>query len=118
MIFSSQILNRMFIERQTSRISSENKWQRVVQRVAMNYTEWYNEWQRVATSSTTTDNECYNEWQRVTMNDNEWQRITTSGTTNVNEWYNEWKQMSDFRFQNETIMQFKTTIYTATSFWK
>ena len=43
------------------------------------------------------------------MNDNEWQRMTTSDTTNDNERHIERKQMkaneSDFRFENETIMQ-------------
>ena len=50
------------------------------------------------------------------------QRVTTNG----NDWYNEWQRVvqrmkaneSDFRFHNETIMQCKTTIYSATSFWK
>ena len=82
--------------------TNDNEWQRVVQRVTTNDNEWYNEWQRVTTSS------------------------TTSGTTSENEWYNEWQRVeqrvkvngSDFRFQSETIMQCKTTIYSATSFWK
>ena len=47
---------------------------------------------------------------------------------NDNEWYHEWQRVtkrikaneseSDFRFQNETIMQCITTIYLAMSFWK
>ena len=49
------------------------------------------------------------------------QRVTTNG----NDWYNEWQRVvqrmktneSDFRIQNETIMQCKTRIYSATSFW-
>ena len=53
-------------------------------------------------------------------------RVVHQATTSDNEWYNEWKQVfqgmktneSDFRFQNETIMHCKTTIYSATSFWK
>ena len=61
-------------------------------------------------------------------NDKEWydqgQRVTISSKTSDNEWYNEWQQVvqrmkaneSGFRFQNETIMQCKTTIYSATSF--
>ena len=40
--------------------TSDNEWQRVVQRVTTND----NEWQRVV--------------QRVTTNDNEWQRVTIS----------------------------------------
>ena len=82
---------------------------RVVHRVTTNGNEWYSEWQRVTTSSTTSDNEWYNEWQRLTM------------ATNDNEWHKEYKQMkaneSDFRFENKTIMQCITTIYSATSFW-
>ena len=85
---------------------------------------WYIKWQLVTTSVTTSDNE----WQRVTTNDNEWyskwQRVTTSSTMSDNEWYNEWQQVeqrmkaneSDFRFQDEEIMQLKTTIYSAMSF--
>ena len=34
---------RPFIKRQTSGISSNNEWQRVVQRVTANDNEWYNE---------------------------------------------------------------------------
>ena len=44
--------------------TSDNEWQRVVQ--------------RMATSGATSDNE----WERVATNDNEWQRVTASGTTN------------------------------------
>ena len=44
----------------TSGTTSDNEWQRVVQRV------------------TTSDNK----WQRVTTNDNEQQQVTASGTTN------------------------------------
>ena len=92
------------------------KWQRVVQRVATSGTTSDNEWKRV----TTNDNEWYNEWQRVIASS------TTSRTTSENEWYNEWQRVeqwkkvngSDFRFQSEAIMQCKTTIYSATSFWK
>ena len=101
----------------TSDATKDNKWQRVT----TNDNEWYNSWQRVRTSVTTSGNEWqrmatrHNEWQRVTTTENEWQRvvqrITTSGTTNES-------NKSDFRFQNETIMQCKTTIYLATSLWK
>ena len=78
--------------------------------------EWYMKRQRVTTSGTTNDNE----WQRVV------QRVTMNATMSDNEWYNEWKRLvqrmkandSDFRFQNEVIMQCKTTIYSATSFSK
>ena len=94
----------------------------MVHQVTTSDNEWYNEWQRMATSD--------NEWQRVTTNDNEWysewQWGTKSSTMSDNEWYNEWQRVewrmkaneSDFTFQNETIMQRKTTIYSATSFWK
>ena len=78
------IKKRSFIKRQTSGTSSDNEWQRVVQRVTM--------------SGTTSDNEWYNEWKRLV------QRMKAND--------------SDFRFQNELIMQCKTTIYSATSFWK
>ena len=75
---------------------------------------------------TTSDNERYNKWQqvvqRVTTNKNEWQWMTTSGTTNGSEWQRVVQPAkaneSDIRFQSETIMQCKTTIYSATSFWK
>ena len=81
--------------------------------------------QRVIKSGTTIDNE----WQRVVQrvatsstSENEWKRVATSGTTNDNEWHIEWKRMkaneSGFRFQNQTIMQYITTTYSATSFWK
>ena len=88
--------------------------------------KWYNKWQEMTTSGTMNDNELYKEGQRVvkrvTTSDNEWQRVTV----NDNEWYNERQRVvqrmkaneSDFRFQNETIMQCKTTIYSALSFWK
>ena len=69
---------------------------------------------------TTSDNAWYNEWQREQISDNEWQWVT--------EWYNKWQRVaqwmkaneskSDFRFQNETIMQCITTIYLVISFWK
>ena len=66
---------------ETSGTTSDNEWQRVVQRVTTSGTTSDNEWQRVTTSGTTSDNE----WQRVTTSgttsDNEWQRVTTSGTT-------------------------------------
>ena len=75
-----------FIKRQTSGTSSDNEWQRVVQRVITNDSAWYNEWQRMTTS----DNEWYSEWQRMTTSgttsDNELHRMTTSGTTSDNEW--------------------------------
>ena len=58
----------------------------------------------MTTSSTTSDSE----WQRVTMNDNKRQWGVQRMKANE----------SDFRFQNETIIQCKTTIYSATSFWK
>ena len=73
-------------KKQTSGTSSDNEWQRVVQRVTTND----NEWQRMTTSGTTSDNE----WQRVTTSgttsDNEWQRVTTSDK----EWYNEWQRVT------------------------
>ena len=54
--------NKSFIKRQTSGTSSDNEWQRVVQRV----TTHDNEWQRVVQRMTTSDNE----WQRVTISAN------------------------------------------------
>ena len=41
----------MFIKRQTSRTSSDNEWQRVVQRVTPNDSEWQRMVQRVAISA-------------------------------------------------------------------
>ena len=35
--------------------TSDNEWQRVVQRVTTNDSEWYNEWQQVTTSGATID---------------------------------------------------------------
>ena len=61
---------RVYIEWQ-----SDNRWQRVVQ--------------RLTTNSATSDSERENEWQRVTSNDNMWQRMTTTD----NDWYNEWQRM-------------------------
>ena len=56
-----------FIKRQTSGTSSDNEWQRVVQRVTTNDNEWQQVVQRVTKSE--------NEWQRVTTNGNEWQQV-------------------------------------------
>ena len=50
--------------------TSDNEWQRVVQRVTASNTTSGNEWQQVTTSSTTNDNEWYKEWQRVTISAN------------------------------------------------
>ena len=55
----------------TSSTSSDNEWQRVVQRVTTND----NEWQRVITN----DNKWYNEWQRVKTGGIEWREVTKSG---------------------------------------
>ena len=54
--FQKSLMNffRSFIKKQTSDTSSNNEWQRVVQRV------------------TTIGITSYNEWQRVTTSDNEW----------------------------------------------
>ena len=49
----SQRLQRMT----ASGTTSDNEWQRVVQRVTTNDSEWYNEWQRMTASGTTSDNE-------------------------------------------------------------
>ena len=67
-----------FLKRQTSGTSSDNEWQRVVQRVTTSGKTSYNEWQRVTKSD--------NEWQRVTTSDKEWQRVIQQVTTNDNEW--------------------------------
>ena len=56
----------------------------------------------------------------MTTRDSDWQRVTT----NDNKWYNKWQRVaqgmkaneSDFRFQNEIIMQCIATVYSATSF--
>ena len=60
--------------------TSDNEWQRLVQRVTTSdnewYNEWYNKWQRVTASNTTSD-----------KNDNKRQWVTasdSSGTTNEN----------------------------------
>ena len=63
-----------FIKRQTRGTSSDNEWQRVVQRVTTND----NEWQRETANGTRNDNEWYNKWQWVTANDNRWQQMTMS----------------------------------------
>ena len=96
--------------------TNDNKWQGITTSGTTNYNEWERVVQRVTTSGTMSDNE----WQR--MIGNKWQRVIK----NNNEWQNEWQRVvqrmkadeSDFRFQNETLMQCKTTIYSATSFWK
>ena len=67
-----------FLKRQTSGTSSDNEWQRVVQRVTTSGKTSYNEWQRVTTSQ--------NEWQRVAKSDKEWQRVVQQVTTNDKEW--------------------------------
>ena len=55
----------------TSSTTSDNEWQRVVQRVTTSS-------KRVTTND--------NGWQQMTKSDNEWQGMTTSGTTSDNEW--------------------------------
>ena len=50
----------------TNGTTSDNEWQRMVQRVTTNDNEWQ-QW--------------YNEWQRVTTNDNEWQRVAISANS-------------------------------------
>ena len=63
---------RSFIKRQTSGTSSDNEWQRVVQRVTTSSTTSDNEWQRVVQRATTSGTTSDNEWQRATTSDNEW----------------------------------------------
>ena len=58
--------------------TSDNEWQRVVQRVTTNDSEWHNEWQRMTTSGTTND-----EWQRMTTSANEWQREAISANFSI-----------------------------------
>ena len=60
-----------FIKRQTSGTTSDNEWQRVVQRVTTND----NEWQWVVQQVPTTDNKWHREWQQVTTGDIEWQEV-------------------------------------------
>ena len=62
----SYVVKRSF-KRQTGDTSSDNEWQRVVQRVTTSGNEWHRVVQRVTTSD--------NKWQRVTTNDSEWQRV-------------------------------------------
>ena len=56
--------------------TSDNEWQRVVQRVTTSGTTSDNEWQRVTTSGTTSDKE----WQRMAM----MTASESSGTANEN----------------------------------
>ena len=105
-----------FIKSQMNSTSSDQKWQPVTTSATSD-----NEWQRVVQRITTSDNE----WQQVTKNGKEWQQVktkTTSGTTNAKKWHDKWTWMkankSDFRFQNKRIMEYITTIYSATSFSK
>ena len=57
---------------------------------------------------TTSDNRWYNEWQWMATSGNEWERVVQRMKANAN----------DFMFQNATMMQCKTTIYSAMLFWK
>ena len=64
--------------------TSDNEWQKVVQRMTTSDNEWYNGWQRVAQQVTTSDNE----WQQITKNDNEWPRMTVIRmTVSKIEWF-------------------------------
>ena len=84
-----------FIKRQTRGTSSDNEWQRVVQRVTTNDNEWQrvvqrvttndNEWQQVVQRMTTSGTTSDNEWQRVATSDNKWLWVTASDK----KWYNE-----------------------------
>ena len=59
--------------------TSDNEWERVVQRMKESDNEWYSKYQRMTTSD--------NEWQRMTTsnkNDNEW--MTAGDKTNEYEW--------------------------------
>ena len=70
-----------FIKRQTRGRTSDNEWQRVVQRMKTSGTTSDNEWQRMTTSDskwqwmTASDNKWHNEWQQMTMIDSEWQKV-------------------------------------------
>ena len=90
------------------------EWQRVVQRVTRSDNEWHRVVQRMTTISTTSDNEWYSEWQPMKKTSNEWQREKT----NDKEWYNEWKQMREIFISEWNNYTIKTTIYSATSYWK
>ena len=61
-----------FIKIQTRGTSSDNEWQRVVQRVTTRGSKWLSdsEWQRVAQRETID-----NEWQQMTMSGIEWQKV-------------------------------------------
>ena len=81
-----------FIKRQTSGTSSDNEWQRVVQRVTTND----NEWQRVV--------------QQVTKSDNEWQQVLQRVITSDNLWHlmkrsdNGWQFWPNFIFSNNMVL--------------
>ena len=57
---------------------------------------------------TTSGNRWYNEWQWMATSGNEWERVVQRMKANAN----------DFMLQNATMMQCKTTIYSAMLFWK
>ena len=52
-----------------------NEWQRVLQRVTANDSEWYNEWQRITMSGTTSGTTSDNEWQQIAITHSEWHRV-------------------------------------------
>ena len=64
----------LFKNHQASGTSSDNKWQRLEQRVETNDTEW----QRMTKSGAINDNEWQQVVHRVTTNDKECQWVTTS----------------------------------------
>ena len=72
----------LFIKRQTSGISSDKELYKEWQRMTTSDNEWQRVVQRVTTSSTTSDNEWQQRLQRMTRSDNEWQGVTASD----NEW--------------------------------
>ena len=72
---------------------SDEKWQRVLQRVTTNDNEWYKEWQRVTTVAVNG-----NEWQRVTA---VVQRMKTAQYTSKNGW------LLSFQWQKQIHYYFK-----------
>ena len=82
--------------------TSDNEWQRMVQRMTMSDTTSDNGWKRVIQQVITNNNE----WQRVTKNDNGWQQMTTSDTTNEYEW----NERNDYKWMKLCNIHRKTPV--------
>ena len=99
------LCNWSFIKRQASGTSSDNEWQRAVQRVVQRVTtsdttienEWNdNEWQRVIQQLTTSDNKRQHVVQLVTTIDYWWHQMTRSD--------NERQFWANFLFSNNMVL--------------